>query len=351
METRMNKQQASPVKPHFIEQDGITRLHLSLAVNDNDHLRDLTRGVVRADGIILTPQILQIEEIFYRFTNNLEWDVSEMSFAKYIALTAAGNAPMVAIPVFPSRVFRHSAFYVRQQSGITNAQQLEGKTVGIPEWAQTAGVYVRGMLSQYYGIDLKTIKWVQAGVNQPGRKEKVKLNLPDGINYSTRPDQSLNDMLVTGEIDVAITARPPLAFHAGEAGVVRMFADSREEERKFYHQTGVFPIMHVIAMRRDTFEANRWIAMSLFKAFEESKNRSLERLKDITASGIPLPWQTGFVEEVISAFGEDFWPYGIEHNRATLEAFCRYAYEQGVASRHLAVEELFPKEVHASFRV
>lgn len=347
----MNNQKALPAKPSFIEQDGITRLQLSLAVNDNDHLRDLTNGVVRADGIVLTPQILQIEEIFYRFTNHLEWDVSEMSFAKYISLTAAGNAQMIALPVFPSRVFRHSAFYVRKESGINNAQQLQGKTIGIPEWAQTAGVYVRGMLAQYYGIDLKTIKWVQAGVNQPGRKEKVKLNLPTGINYTSRQDISLNDMLVSGEIDVAITARPPLAFHSGEAGVVRLFSDYRVEERKYYQQTGIFPIMHVIAMRRDTFESNRWIAMSLFKAFDESKRRSLERLKDITASGIPLPWQSGFIEEVVAAFGEDFWPYGIEHNRPTLDAFCRYAYEQGVASRLLTVEDLFPKEVHASFRV
>lgn len=346
-------QESGTGKSHqqFVEQNGTSRLHLSLAVNDNDHLRDLTNGVVQADGIMLTPQILQIEEIFYRFTNHLEWDVSEMSFAKYISLTAAGNARMIAIPVFPSRVFRHSAFYVRKQSGISTAEQLQGKIIGIPEWAQTAGVYVRGLLSNYYGVDLKSIKWVQAGVNQPGRKEKVNLSLPHGIQYSSRQDKSLNEMLLSGEIDVAITARPPQSFHDAGSDVVRLFADSRAEERKFYQQTGIFPIMHVIAMRRDVFEANRWIAMSLFKAFEESKNRSLERMKDITASGIPLPWQTGYVEEVVTAFGEDFWPYGIQHNKPTLEAFCRYAYEQGVASHHLEVEELFPKEVHASFRV
>ncbi len=345
----MKPTESGSVAPTFILQDGISRLQLSLAVNDNDHLRDLTNGIVRPDGILLTPQILQIEEIFYRFTNHLEWDVSEMSLAKYVSLTAAGNARMIAIPVFPSRVFRHSAFYVRKDSGIKEPRQLQGKTIGIPEWAQTAGVYVRGMLANYYGIDLKTIKWVQAGVNQAGRKEKVNLSLPDGFNYSSREDKSLNEMLIAGEIDVAISARPPLAFN--HDGVERMFSDSHTEERKYYKATGIFPIMHVIAMRRDVFESHRWMAMSLFKAFAESKRRSLERLKDITASGIPLPWQTGYVEEVITAFGEDFWPYGIADNRLTLEAFCRYAYEQGVASRLLAVEDLFPKEVHASFRV
>ncbi len=149
----MNPTASGSNTSNFIEKDGVNRLQLSLAVNDNDHLRDLTNGLVRADGIVLTPQILQIEEIFYRFTNNLEWDVSEMSFAKYISLTAAGNAPMVALPVFPSRVFRHSAFYVRKNSGITKPADLQGRTIGIPEWAQTAGVYVRGMLTHYYGID------------------------------------------------------------------------------------------------------------------------------------------------------------------------------------------------------
>lgn len=347
----MNKQPPGSAAANFIEQNGTTRLQLSLAVNDNDHLRDLTNGTVRPDGIVLTPQILQIEEIFYRFTNHLEWDVSEMSFAKYISLTAAGNASMIALPVFPSRVFRHSAFYVRKDSGISGLQQLQGKTVGIPEWAQTAGVYVRGMLAHDYGIDLQGINWVQAGVNQPGRKEKVNLKLPAGIRYTPRHDKSLNEMLVQGEIDVAITARPPLALNEAGSGVVRLFPDFKAEERNYYKKTAIFPIMHVIAMRRDVFEANRWIAVSLFKALEESKRRSLERLKDITASGVPLPWQMGLVEEVITEFGEDFWPYGIEKNRPTLEAFCRYAYEQGVASRHLAVEELFPKEVHASFRV
>lgn len=274
-----------------------------------------------------------------------------MSFAKYVSLTAAGDAPMVAIPIFPSRVFRHSAFYVREDTDIDNLQKLEGKTVGIPEWAQTAGVYVRGMLAEHHDIDLRSIEWVQAGVNQAGRKEKVKLKLPDEIRYSSRQDASLNGMLVSGEIDVAITARPPLAFGGPESPVKRLFSDARGEERKFYLETGIFPIMHVIAIRRDVFEANRWIAMNLYKAFEEAKDRSVERLADITASCIPVPWVATLVEEATDDFGGTLWPYGINDNRPTLEAFCRYAYHQGVASRQLEVEELFPQEVHAGVRV
>lgn len=322
-----------------------------MAINDYDHLRDLTAGVVKADGIILTPLTLPVEEIFSRFIYHLEWDVSEMSFAKYVSLTATGDAPMVAIPVFPSRVFRHSAFYIRQDSEISNPQQLEGKTIGIPEWAQTAGVYVRGMLADYYDIDLHSINWVQAGVNQAGRKEKVKLTLPDGIRYSSRQDASLNEMLLSGEIDVAISARPPLALAEADSPLKRLFSDARGAERKYYLETGIFPIMHVIAIRRDVFEVNKWIAMNLFKAFDEAKNRSVDRLADITASCIPVPWVATLVEEAAGDFGEDLWPYGIQDNLPTLEAFCRYAYEQGVASRHLKVEELFPKEVRSSVKV
>ena len=158
-------------------------------------------------------------------------------------------------------------------------------------------------------------------------------------------------MLLSGEIDVAITARPPLALAEADSPVKRLFSDARSEERKFFLETGIFPIMHVIAIRRDVFEANRWIAMNLYKAFDEAKQRSVERLADITASCIPVPWVATLVEETTGDFGGDLWPYGIEDNLPTLEAFCRYAYEQGVASRLLAVEELFPKEVHASVKV
>jgi 4,5-dihydroxyphthalate decarboxylase len=347
----MKTQDNPSTGPHYVECDGIAQLQLTMAVNDYDHVRDLANGVVRADGILLTPLLLSVEEIFFRFTYHQEWEVSEMSFAKYVSLTAVGNAPMVAIPVFPSRVFRHSAFYIRNDSGIEDAKQLEGKTVGIPEWAQTAGVYVRGMLADYYGVDLFSINWVQAGVNQAGRKEKVNLTLPEGISYTSRQDASLNEMLLSGEIDVAITARPPLAYTDAGASVKRLFSDPRSEEKKVYLKTGIFPIMHVIVIRRDVFEANRWIAMNLYKAFEAAKQRSLERLTDITASSIPVPWAAALIEEIASDIGGELWPYGIQDNLPTLEAFCRYAYEQGVASRHLAVEELFPKEVHASFKV
>src|SRR5690348_1142749 len=199
-------------EPEIIESGGTARLHLTLAATDYDHLRDLMYGVVRPEGAVLTAFVLPVEEVFYRFIKNREWDVSEMSFGKFIGYAAQGNSPFVGIPVFPSRVFRHSAFYVRADRGIRSPKDLEGKTVGIPEWAQTAGMYARGFLAETAGVDLAKIKWVQAGMNEAGREEKVEFKLPPAIQYSQRRDASISAMLLSGEIDAAISARVPDAF-------------------------------------------------------------------------------------------------------------------------------------------
>lgn len=335
----------------LVEHGGTAHLHLTLATTDYDHVRDLTNGVVRPEGIVLTALTLPVEEIFYRFIHHLEWDVSEVSFAKYIALASQGDAPMVAIPVFPSRVFRHSAIYVRAHRGIAAPKDLEGRTVGIPEWAQTAGVYARGILAEEYSVDLTSIRWVQAGVNQAGRAEKIALNLPAGIRCETRPDASLSELLLADEIDAAITARTPDAFLQGGGKVTRLFPQYREEEARFRARTGIFPIMHVIAMRRAIFERYPWVAMNLFKAFENAKRRSLERVADITASRFPLPWAAALAAEFGTVFGADPFPYGLEPNRTTLDAFCRYAHDQGVTARRMTPDELFPPEMHKTARV
>jgi 4,5-dihydroxyphthalate decarboxylase len=327
------------------------RLHLTLAVSDYDHVRDLVHGVVRPEGIALTALVLPIEEIFYRFIHRQEWDISEVSFAKYTALTAQGSAPMVGIPVFPSRVFRHSAIYVRADRNIQTPKDLENRAVGIPEWAQTAGIYARGFLAEDYGVDLTAIRWVQAGMNQAGRAEKVALNLPAGIRYESRPDASLSELLLKGELDAAITAREPDAFVHGEGRIVRLFPDYRKEEEAYHRRTGIFPIMHVIAMRRAVFERYPWAAMNLFKAFEEAKQRSVERVADITASRIPLPWSAALSAGFGAAFGADPFPYGIAANRVTLDAFCRFAHAQGITHGRMKPEDLFPAEVHKSVRV
>jgi 4,5-dihydroxyphthalate decarboxylase len=300
----------------------------------------------------LTPLVFpSIEEITFRFNRNLEWDVSELSFGKYTALTSQGNAPMVAIPVFPSRAHRHSAIYVRTDRGIRTPKDLEGRTVGIPEWAQTAGIYVRGFLAEDYGVDLAKIRWVQAGVDEPGRDEKVTLKLPAGIQYQSRPDRSISGMLMSGEIDAAITARAPIAFAQSPDTIVRLFPNYRAEEEKFFKKTGVFPIMHLMTIRRTVFEQYPWVAMNLFKGFEEAKARCVWRLHDFTCTRVPLPWIAAIADEIAAAYGPDPYPYGVEASRPTIEAFCRYAHDQGVTHRRMTPEDLFPPEVRAVAKV
>ena len=338
--------------PQIIVTGGTASLNLTLAVCDYEHVRDLTSGVVRVDGATLTPLVFpSIEEITFRFTRTLEWDVSELSFGKYTSLTSQGNAPMIAIPVFPSRVHRHSAIYVRADRGIKSAKDLEGRTIGIPEWAQTAGIYVRGFLAEDYGVDLASIRWLQAGVDEPGRNEKVALKLPPGIRYETRPDASLSAMLASGEIDGAITARVPTAFAQSGDRIVRLFPNYRAEEEKLFKKTGVFPIMHLMTIRRAVFEQHPWIAMNLFKAFDEAKRRCFERLCDFTCARVPLPWAAAIANEIGAAYGPDPYPYGVEASRPTIEAFCRYAHDQGVTHRRMTPEDLFPPEVRAVAKV
>jgi 4,5-dihydroxyphthalate decarboxylase len=239
---------------------------------------------------------------------------------------------------------------VRADRGIKTAKDLEGRAVGIPEWAQTAGIYVRGMLAEDHGVDLAKIEWLQAGVNEPGRAEKVELKLPAGIRYKARADTSLSAMLASGEVDAIISARAPEAFAPGGA-VVRLFPNYHAEEERFYKKTGIFPIMHLMTMRRAAYEQHPWIAMNLYKMFDEAKRRCLARLRDFTCARIPLPWAAAIADEIAAGYGPDPYPYGIEESRPTLEAFCRYAHDQGVTHRRMTIDDLFPREVRAMARV
>src|SRR5207302_306611 len=222
---------------------------------------------------------------------------------------------------------------------------------GIPEWAQTAAVYSRGFLQHQYGIDLASIQWVQAGVNQPGRIEKVDVDLPRGVKLSRISDKSLNQMLLSGEVDAALVARPPDAFVNGDDRVRRLFTDYRQVEQDYYKQTGIFPIMHAVAVRRDVLHSHPWVPRNLFKAFDEAKRRSIARALEGTASLFPMPWGNAYAEETMQLLGKDYFPYGIEENRTTLAAFLRYAHEQRVCRRLLDVEELSPPQLHSTYRV
>jgi 4,5-dihydroxyphthalate decarboxylase len=324
-------------------------LSLTLAIGDYDHVRDLALGAVRAEGIDLNVLNLPVEEIFFRFTRHREWDVSEMSFAKVVSLLSQNDRSIVPLPVFVSRVFRLSSIYVRRDGPVKVPGDLRGRRVGVPEWAQTAAIYTRGYIAHELGIPLASIEWVQAGVNEPGRVEKVALKLPADIRLQGAPDKTLNGMLLAGELDAVLSARPPQAFAEGR--VARLYPEYREAEEAWFRKTGVFPIMHVVALRRDVFERDPWVAMNLVKAFEEAKRRSLARLGDITASHAPLAWLGDYVARLRTLMGEDPFPYGVDPNRPTLDTFLRYAFEQGVCHRLLDAEHLFPEQVRTRFRI
>jgi 4,5-dihydroxyphthalate decarboxylase len=313
-------------------------LPLSLALNPYDHVRDL-----RPQGIDLVTLELPIEEIFFRFTKFREWDVSEMSFGKVVSMMSEERPEIIALPVFLSRVFRHSAIYLGKNSNLRTPKDLEGRRVGIPEWAQTAGIYVRGMLAREYGVDLARISWFQAGLREPGRVEKVELKLPQGVKIAALPNRTLVEMLAKGELDAVISAR---ALDAP-----RLFEGYRVAEAEYWRKTRIFPIMHVLVLRREVYERDRWIAMNLLKAFEEAKRASLARVSEFGLSHLPLPWVPDHVRQWREVAGEDFWPYGVAPNRPTLEAFLQYGFEQGVCRRGLSVEELFAPETLQSFKI
>lgn len=329
-------------------------LRLTVATGDYDQTRDLALGRVRPVGIDLTVLNYDVEEIFFRFHDRLEWDVSELSMGMYTSAISRGDNRFIAIPVFPSRYFRHSAIYVRSDGKIRKPQDLAGKRIGVPQWSQTAGIYVRGYLVETVGIGLSSIDWVQGGVNDPGREEPSTLKLPKGVQIRAITDRSLNDMLVAGEIDAIITARAPRTFSEGTGQIVRLFQDYRPVEEEYFRQTGIFPIMHTVAIRRDVYEANRWIARNLFKAFEQAKDRSVARMLDATAAHVPFPWSLDLAERAGSGLvfkSGGFWPYGVKDNMPTLEAFLRFAFDQGTTHRKLAIEDIFAEEALAEIRV
>jgi 4,5-dihydroxyphthalate decarboxylase len=326
-------------------------LPLTLAISEYDHTHDLVSGRIKLEGIALTALVLPIEEIFYRFMVYREWDVSEMAMGKYAALRSQGDTSLTAIPAFPSRMFRHSSIYVRSDGPVRTPADLKGRRVGVPEWAQTAAIYSRGFLTHQYGLALADIAWVQAGVNQPGRTEKVALDLPAGVTVERPADKTLNGMLLAGELDAVMSARAPAAFEAGDPRVKRLFEDFMPVELAYWRETGIFPIMHCIAIQTRVLQAHPWIAMNLLTAFEAAKRRSVARAFEVTASRFPIPWSHERASLAAPLFGREYWPYGIEANWVTLDAFLRYAHEQGVCHRLMAPEELFPPEVASAFKV
>ncbi len=326
----------------------MTQLQLSIATTDYDHFRDFRLGTVKAEGIDLNWSNLGHHECFARFTANREFDLAELSFAKFATQVTRAESDIIGLPVICSRLFRFSSFYVNKRSGIKTVQDLAGKKIGSPEWAHSAAVYMRGWMHNDMGVRLQDVHWYQAGANAPGRVEKVEISLPEGVRLTRVADKSLSQLLAAGEIDCAIIARPPTCFLEGHPDVVRLFPDFQDMEEAYFDRTKVWPIMHIIAMQRHILERNPWVARNLLNAFQESKRRSLERLLDPAVSRYPLPWLTSYARKMRDRFGGDPFPYGIEENRATWELMALYTHQQGIAHRQFTPEEIFPKGIMTS---
>jgi 4,5-dihydroxyphthalate decarboxylase len=329
----------------------MSKLKLTFGCWNYDRTRAVMDGTVRPDGIELNSLDMPVEETFFRMLRYREFDVAEMSLSSYVVSLFKDPKPFVAIPVFPSRFFRHSSIYVSARSGIEQPQDLIGKRVGNPEYQMTAPVWIRGILSDHYGVPVDGVTYVTGGEEEPGRPEKLKLDLPPNIVVERIGErQTLARMLADGEIDALYTARKPSSFN-GDGRVRRLFEDFVAVERAYYRATGLFPIMHTVAIRREVYEQNRWIAQSLFKAFVEAQRLTYQDLGETAALKAMLPWLHAHVEEARREMGDDFWPYGFDKNRNTLETFLRYHHEQGLSKRRLEPEELFAPETLEAFKI
>lgn len=329
----------------------MSNVSLTYAGWDYDRTKAIFDGEVRAEGCSLVPVKMRTEEIFRRSLHREEFDITELSASSYIMQRAKGNEAFIAIPVFVSRAYRHRCIYVRSDRGIRSPKDLEGKKLGVPEYQTTVALWMRGILQDEYGVDFKSIHYITGGVNEPGRKERLPLALPADIKATPIKDgECLSQLLEDGEIDAVIAPNPPTCFVTTEGIVERMFPDYVAEEANYFKRTGFFPIMHLIAIRRDNHERYPWLAESLFKAFAEAKVKAYKNLREAArkpANQFLLPWLLPELERTEALMGPDFWQYGFEANRKELETMFRYSVEQYLAPKSLDVASLFAERTLA----
>ena len=314
----------------------MANLRLSLACGPYDRTQALIDGTIRPEGIDLNYVPLQPAEIFWRQLQCNEFDACDMSLSNYVMLLSRPDPPCIAIPVFPSRVFRHGYFFINTDKGIEGPQDLVGKRGGVPEYSMTAAVYMRGLLQHEYGVTPDQIDWLQ------GREDRIELHLPDNIRVTQAPKGTeLGDLLERGEIDFLMTANNPLSFRRGSPKVARLFPNYVELEKDHYKRTRIYPIMHTVVIRREIYARDPWLALSLYKAFCAAKDRCFATLKEAGSPKVSVAWMQAMIEEEQAIFGADWYPYGLDSNRPTIEALLQYGFEHGLTGRRLEAEELF----------
>ncbi len=329
----------------------MSKLRLSVAVGDYDRTRPLISGAVSIDGVDPVFMTLSPEEIFFRAVRTRDFDICELSLSSFAVKTAAGDNPYVGVPAFVSRAFRHTSIYVRRDR-VKEPRDLVGRKVGVPEYQLTANVWARALLQDDHGVRPSDVHWIRAGIEQAHRPEKITIKLPADVRLENGPEgKTISQLLEAGDIDGFIAPRPPALVGAGNSNIGWLFRDPVSAAKDYYRRTGVFPIMHLVAVRRTLAEQHPWLPAAVLKAFERSKVLAVEALSDPSAPKVTLP----FVEEQLQAarelLGDDFWPYGVTQNRKTLETFLRHHHAQGLSSRLLQVEELFHPATLESFSI
>jgi len=328
----------------------MSKLNLSVAIGDYDRNRPLMDGAVQIDGVDPVFMKLCPEEIFFRAFRTEDFDICELSLSSFTLKTALGTCPYVGIPAFVSRCFRHTSIYVRTDR-IKEPKDLKGKTVGVPEYQLTANVWARSILQDDYGVKPSDIHWIRGGIEDADRPEKISIKLPSDVKLENGPPgKSISALLAEGSIDAFIAPRPP-SLPRNTPNVGWLFADPVAAAKDYYKRTGVFPIMHLVGVRRTLAEAHPWLPGAVFKAFEESKQAALELLSDTSATKVTLPFVEERLGEARSLMGDDFWSYGVEANRKTLETFLRHHHAQGLSPRLLTPEELFHPGTLESFKL
>jgi 4,5-dihydroxyphthalate decarboxylase len=331
----------------------MTLLQVDVACGDYDIVRPLRDGPVRPEGMEINfVTINKPPEVHWRMGIHGEFDAAEMSFGSFVAGKSRGDFPFVGIPAFVYRKFRHSCAYVNVKSGIHTPQEMKGKRVGVPEWQMTATVWLRGFLQDDYDVRLCDVSWFTGGLESSGRKEKVPLTLPPDIRVEAIAEgKNLSAMLIAREIDALLTAQVPTPYVNRAAEIQRLFSNPREAEREHFKRTGIFPIMHVMVIREDFYRRHPWVAQSLYKALLQAKKCCIDSLFTNDAFHSVIPWAGHYLDDTRQLMGDDYWPYGLEPNRHTLETFLRYAFEQGLMQQKLIVDDLFAKETLDTFRV
>ena len=317
-------------------------LKLSLAMGDYDRTRAIHDGRVRIDGVDPICMLLSPEEMFFRAFRHQAFDISELSLSSYSISVARGDPHYVAIPVFLSRAFRHTSGYIRTDHGIARPTDLVGRRIGIAEYQLSANVWFRGILEDEYGVKPSDIEWVRGGMDTPGRPEKIKVQLPVDVRVSEAPEgATLNRMLIDGEIDGFVGPRSPRCFDEGHPNIGRLFPDTVGEAERYYRKTGIFPIMHVLGVRRSLAERHPWLPGALMKAFAQAKALAQEALADTSATKVTMPFVEDNLARARALMGPDIWSYGLQPNVKTLDTFLGYHHAQGLSPRRVSVDELF----------